>query len=421
MSFKGINNSALFARSNTAKAVLSACLVGMAFTTNASTPFQGTRAGGMASAFVGQADDPSAIAHNPAGLAFVKGTHVYQGITAIMPSTEYTDPTGETFKTETRIFLPPNLFASTDEWFDSVVVGVGMYSPFGIGGRKWSKTGPTRYISTLNQVATAAINPTVAFNVSPDFSFGFGVSYIYAKSEAERMLDQSAFNAPDAKVYLDGDGDGWSYNAGLMWKLDQLSFGLAYRSTTKVDLSGRGHISNIAEPLRNVFDGQDHITGFKADLELPDIISFGVSYRYSEDLTVNFDYEIYGWSTYDTVLLDFDNEVPAANFVDAPAVYDWKDAAQIKLGGEYKLNEQIALRAGYAYLEAQVPDHTLTPISPEGDQHNFSIGAGYKVGNMSFDAYYMYTEVEKRKANVILVGEYDNTLHFFGVGMNYTF
>jgi len=55
------------------------CLLFAATLCSASTPFQGGRAGGMASAFVGLADDSSAIAHNPAGLAFVDGTYLYAG------------------------------------------------------------------------------------------------------------------------------------------------------------------------------------------------------------------------------------------------------------------------------------------------------------------------------------------------------
>ncbi|MBW2186420.1 MAG: outer membrane protein transport protein, partial [Deltaproteobacteria bacterium] len=51
---------------------------------------QGAKAMGMANAFVAQADDPSAIFYNPAGIAFQSGTQVSLGVTVInVPETEF--------------------------------------------------------------------------------------------------------------------------------------------------------------------------------------------------------------------------------------------------------------------------------------------------------------------------------------------
>jgi long-chain fatty acid transport protein len=71
----------------------------------------------MGSAFVAIADDPSAILHNPAGLAQVKGTNIYSGVTAVIPSTEYKSPSGASEETDFKFFFSPYLYISSH--FDS--------------------------------------------------------------------------------------------------------------------------------------------------------------------------------------------------------------------------------------------------------------------------------------------------------------
>src|SRR5215468_7489467 len=51
---------------------------------------QGARGMGFAGAFTAQANDPSAIFHNPAGIAFLKGKQIYLGATLIHPSSDFT-------------------------------------------------------------------------------------------------------------------------------------------------------------------------------------------------------------------------------------------------------------------------------------------------------------------------------------------
>ena len=51
---------------------------------------QGAKAMAMGNAFAAQADDPSALAYNPAGIAFQKGTQVQLGSTTILvPQSAY--------------------------------------------------------------------------------------------------------------------------------------------------------------------------------------------------------------------------------------------------------------------------------------------------------------------------------------------
>jgi long-chain fatty acid transport protein len=127
----------------------------------------------------------------------LKGTNIYGGATAVIPSTTYTSPSGEEEKTEFQVFYPPNLYATSDFGMKDIGIGLGIFSPFGIGGRKWSTDGLTLYISTESMITTLWINPTVAYQVTPTLSIGADVEYMIARNEAKRMINQSALGAAD--------------------------------------------------------------------------------------------------------------------------------------------------------------------------------------------------------------------------------
>ena len=76
---------------------------------------QGARGMGFAGAFTAQANDPSAIFHNAAGIAFLKGKQFYFGGTLIHPSTTFTgaDPfpgASVTEKGDTSLLVPPAVY-----------------------------------------------------------------------------------------------------------------------------------------------------------------------------------------------------------------------------------------------------------------------------------------------------------------------
>jgi len=389
----------------------------------AGTPVHGSKAAGMGTAFVGVADDPSAIMHNPAGLTQLKGTNMYGGGTVVIPSTEYISPTGASEETDSRVFFPPHFYISSDFNMENIVLGLGIFSPFGIGGRYWSEDGLTRYISTESTIATITVNPTLAWQVTPKLSLGFGAYYLHSFNTAEKMLDQSMFGASDGKFSLEADGGGWGYNLGiLVAPLENLHFGFAFRSKVSVDQKGDAEIENIASALQPIFGGSQFKTDVETSVDLPEIVSFGIAYKPTTVLTLAFDVEWVKWSRFDQQTLDFKNEVPGAGFSDILIDLDWDDQWLIKFGLEYDLNESFALRTGYAFVESPVPDHTLAPANPDNDGHNFSIGCGYKFGKWILDAFYTVEIFKDRDVNNdILSGEYKNIAHFIGFSIGNKF
>jgi long-chain fatty acid transport protein len=388
----------------------------------AGTLVYGARAAGMAAAFTGVADDPSAVAHNPAGIIQLDGVNVYAGGTGIRISTEYQSPNDETAHSD-ETFPAMHAYFTTDLRSERFATGIGVYSPFGVGGRKWDSKGPTRYESVESYVGTLGIAPVAAFALSDELSLGGGPVVMYAESISESRVDQKLLGAPDASFRFEGDGVGFGFNAGLLYDPQgPLAFGLNYRSPTKVVLSGRAELENIAPVLRPLFGTEKFVTDAETELEFPQTVGLGVSWRATQRLLLALDLEWVNWSVWEDSKLDLDREIPAAGFTDPVTQLDWKDVLLARIGAEFSATEKLRLRAGYAFSEGMVPTSTLGPASPESDQHNISLGIGYSCSGWVIDAFYtaaFATEISSEKDSI--AGDYETLAQYAGISIGFSF
>jgi len=403
--------------------VLIFCLIPiMAATASAGGPIHGARAAGMGSAYIGVAEGPSAIAHNPAGLTQGEGTRVYGGVTVLTIDTEYEDPSGNKEETEAQFFFPPHLYVVSDFGTEDFDFGIGFHSIFGIGGRKWSREGLTRYQATEDNIVTFTINPTMAWEIAPWISVGVGADLMYARIDSERMIDQSAVGAGDARTNFEADGLGWGYNAGILVKMNEsVRLGFHYRSKIDVDYDGKMKITGVAPALQPVFGGSSFSTDVTTSSTFPEIYGIGLSYK-RNNLTAAFDVELVRWSSFDREKVDLENEVPAAGVTDGEQVFDWKDAWQYRAGIEYAATNKFVLRTGYAYVESPVPERTAGPGNPDSDQQSISIGGGYEFDPWLIDAFYQVSLYKTWTVdNNILSGTYKTVIYSGGVSVGYQF
>ena len=94
-----------------------------------------------------------------------------------------------------------------------------------------------------------------------------------------------------------------------------------------------------------------------------------------------------GWCSYDILKIKF--KEPVAGQTESKAVKNYEDSYSLRFGLEYKVNENLAVRAGYLRDNHAVPDEYVEPTLPESDRNLYSVGLGYKLNNVTFDAYYM--------------------------------
>ena len=102
---------------------------------------QGTAASGMGNAFSAQADDPSALHYNPAGMTQLRGVEFMTGALLSGGTTTFTSPTGVTatgdrdgslaWPPPTHLYLTANLKDLGIRAFGDLTAGIGVTVPFG--------------------------------------------------------------------------------------------------------------------------------------------------------------------------------------------------------------------------------------------------------------------------------------------------
>ncbi|NLH76015.1 MAG: hypothetical protein GX465_03145 [Acidobacteria bacterium] len=379
----------------------------------------GAAAMAMAGAFTSLAKDPSAIWHNPAGLAFLDGTRIMGGATFIVSSGSVVFPDypgAPKYDQIHKLFYPPNLYVS-HKVSDRVAVGIGVTSPFGLG-IEWPEPAsfPWRFLGTKSDMVTFNVNPTVAVKLSERFSLGAGVSFVFSKlTQSQVQLMPMGETLVEVPAEADVDGTAFAFNAGALYRGDGFRVGLSYRSRFTLDYSGS--ITLDVPVYETPFEG----TG-ETSFRFPDIMTLGLSFDLTKKLVWAVDLHYFLWSVYDGYT--FHIEVPdlaLAEDIVVPTL--WKDSWIARTGLEYLATGRLALRAGFAYDRTPQPAATMDSGLPDANRTTFTAGFGYTLGKVTLDFAYQYENFHERTSARpdIFQGTFDTRAHLFGVNLGYKF
>ena len=397
---------------------------------------QGAKAMAMGNAFAAQADDPSALAYNPAGIAFQKGNQFQIGTTTIIvPQTTFDGTTklsGATVVSEKAnrdIFIAPTVYATTSLESIPLSFGLGINS-FHPLAKRWDASSEFR--DAIQEISVKPINfqPTVAYRFDGlNLAVAAGFDITYAQVSLQKMAYTQlppalgGTYAELGSLGADATGVGYGYNFGLQWKpLKNLSFGAAYRSEIKLDLEGDANYLATTPIGQNAALGlaRKLKTTASTDITLPDALTLAVAWKPLEKLTLEFDAERTGWSSYKKLELKFGSSMAAFN--NKPDAKNWEDVWAYRFGAQYAATKNLDLRAGYAYDNSPTPDSTLSTELPDADRHNFSIGSGLHNEFGSLDLAYMWVHwVDRTVANAKEAGTFKSDAHLFSVAVTYKF
>jgi long-chain fatty acid transport protein len=383
----------------------------------------GASAMAQAGAFAARASDLSAIYFNPAGLAQLAGFHASIGGTGIMPTSSFESSTIPSVDMVKQTFVIPNVYASY-ALDNGLVVGAGFYTPFGLG-TEWPVDWAGRYYAVKADLHSYNLNPTIAYKVSDMLMVGAGFSYMWSNVKISYFVSPLV---PTGEATLDAKGNAWSANAGAIFKpTPDLSIGASYRHSTKTDLKGTAVFMNMG-PLTSFFPGGDGST----TIDFPNQIFAGVSYKLTQNLTLEFDYQWIGWSSYDTLVIQLPNG-PAYPLTQQPlqtttkAAKNWKDASMLRLGGEYRYNEW-AFRLGVLTDFTPQPARYVEPLLPDADRVEVTGGIGYEfMDHFTVDVAYQLIIFKDRTVTGptngdlnTFPGRYKNQANLGAVSLSYT-
>lgn len=412
--------------------IILACLM-VTYTITYSAGFgiyeHGAKAMAQAGAFTARADNASAIFYNPAGLSNIEGTQIYIGTTLIAPSAELTDMYGETYEAKSQIFYPSNLYIA-HRFTDNITAGFGVFNPFGLG-MDWGEDYSGRFIVTNNEITSFDLSPCISYKINDNISIGVGLDYLLTTLTQESKIDLGSVNSylegMEIKGSLEGDnGSGsFGFHLGLQAKLtDALKLGIRYKSGFTVDFDGTVKFKGIPNTgipeLDQILAGLFAETNLTTSVKLPAIATLGVAYDITDKLQAEFDLTWEGWSVYDKYTLDYDNPL----LPDREVIKNWDDTLSFRLGGQYMLNDNFALRAGYLFEQTAIPDETIEPGLPGADRHSIQLGLGYQNGPFTIDVAYMYIKFLDRDVTGNEYGydvTYKSSGNLFGFNFSYTF
>ena len=310
------------------------------------------------------------------------------------------------------IFFPPNLYITHSMEKLPLSFGIGFNSIYPLA-KRWKSNSPFR--DEIKEIAIKPFNiqPTVAYRLDRfNLSFAAGIDYTYAMVWLEKSPYMGTTGLGEMEI--EGDGDGWGYNLGILWKpIRQVSIGAAYRSEIKLDIDGDADFGSQLPGMGFSGDASTSIT-------LPDTWSFGIAVKPVERLTLEFDVDRFGWSSYDELKIKFDSRSTLGP--ESVADKDWKDCWAYRFGVQYSVTDNFDVRAGYAYDETPQPERTVGPELPDADRHNYTVGFGYKIGQATFDVAYMFVDFKDRKVdNSIQTGTYKSEAHLIAANLTYRF
>ncbi|MCU0647681.1 MAG: outer membrane protein transport protein [Gemmatimonadaceae bacterium] len=391
-------------------------------------------------------DDGSYIHWNPAAGTQLRGKVLGVGGTGISIDGAFTqDRTRQRFDAQVPVQVPPHLFASY-RYSPRVALGLGVYVPYGLTS-EWGEDFPGRFIARRATLQAITAQPTVSIDLIPgQFAIGAGVVINRTAVGLEQAIDLSSTTARAAqgatpavtfgqlgvpagtefaRANIDGNAFGYGFNVGARWTPDAAwSVGARYLSRVDVAIDGgdarfRQVSTGLVLPRNNPlgapggttidqlvapqFAGTGALTAQSASatIALPDQLSVGVAYTGVANTTLSADVIRFGWQAFETLPLDFAN----AATPDRELIEDYAASWSVRGGAERRYSNGWIVRGGLSWTQSPAPDATVTPLLPDMDRRNYSVGLGIPLSGLGtrwrLDASYLFVDTDGRRGRVV--------------------
>lgn len=358
---------------------------------------QGAAAAGQSNAFTAQADDPSAIYYNPAGMVQLRGVQAYFGTTLLGGSTSYKNSAGQSARGDfngsvaypppSNIYITANLkdIGVATPILSNMAVGIGLNFPFGTLYR-WPSNGPFATATTGAALQLLNIKPTVAYKISDRLALGVGLD-IYTFSSLigegqyeQRLLSSGGPGLPPAGTPLEinGKDTALGFNVSVMYTplinadgKPLANIGVIYRSQATLHLGGEFRAGGAL------------VSDASTTLVLPQVLTGGIALWPVRDRNrewkLEMDVDYTGWKSIRNLDVHLS---PTLGTIPFPQNY--RSGYTIMVGTEHKWlhpevlpNWEIALRGGYWHSQSPTPDSSFNPSVPDADNHSISVGLGF--------------------------------------------
>jgi long-chain fatty acid transport protein len=414
----------------------------------------GVKSTGKAGAFIGEADDWTAVHWNPAGLTQLEGASasfepgwIYLRIRDCNSVKNYNNANtaganqsalqGDTFLRIYRVAgtavepeqfeedtyvhrgLSPSSAAGGHIYLDPVTIGFGISTPAGLvtdwDGQTFDPTNSAlikaEYYAMLS---VTAYNLSIGTPITDWLSMGLGMNFLHMNAEirAKKRYLPSAASAIGAYTFdYKEKGSGWGYEPviGFMAKLtDDLQVGGVYRFGAKIQGGGYATAHHTAVNANE----ESH---YRYTYYYPSTIGLGAAYKPTKKLTLTSDWELTDWRKVNRKL-DFNRT--GVLLQDTDLDWEWKTSTNIAVGAEYQLNPRLALRSGIRYDQSPMSQNSVSVTNVvDVDKVWYTTGLLYEWKDLSLMTSYAYTYGDDTIRGV----KYSVLIHNVSAGVRYRF
>jgi long-chain fatty acid transport protein len=361
----------------------------------------GAASSAMSGASVARAWDASTVFYNPSGIAFLEdGAHFYGGVTLISAKNRWTgaEPkfSDEQHQSVDNIHHPIGIFF-TYQFSEKIYAGIGVTNPFGLGLEWREEDFPGRSIAYNTDLKSFYVSPVFAYKFTDTFSASVGLDIVFGEITLQRYVrvfdSEGSPGIEAAKTSIEGSSNiAYGFTASLQYREENLGLGFLYRHSIKNKLENAdatfSFLDSYARPV-----AETNLVNQKVNsaITFPNFFAVGVYYKFLENFGAEVDFMWYNWSVFDTLTLEFEDP---ALYTEIPEEYE--NSIQFRLGLHYDFAQNWQLRAGYIYDQTPQPIQSVSPLLPDNDRHDFSIGLGYTLNKWQFDLGYMLVDFGER-------------------------
>lgn len=389
-----------------------------------SPSLQGSAMAGAAAAN----NDVSALFNNPATLSTLKETQFYLGASEFLPniqmssgsaihtfnvpgipSSSFTAPVNgraHQNKVSKSAFIPNGSLGW--RFADKFSVGVAIVEPYYLSNH-YAQDSVVRFASVKSELNSVNINPSLAYQVSEQWSLGVGFQAQYLKTVFSNfngiytgLAPMDSLLAATRPSYLESDGWGYGYTLGGLYQPDEFTrVGISYRSQISTSLSGAGTqytlpgsevVSTTARTF--LFNGE---SGVDTHIKTPGVLALGLA-RDINDWTLKGSFQVNFWNRINNLRINMPATFETADVIPMK----WRNSWFAALGADYRYNSTWTARAGVAFDQTPTRDTRRDPRIPDQDRFWLNMGLSYFLNNhLSVDGAYSHIFMNDKTVKVL--------------------
>jgi long-chain fatty acid transport protein len=261
---------------------------------------------------------------------------------------------------------------------DRFTVGISLNTTYGNSIKPESQWRGS-FLTHTSKLRVLTATPSVAYKINNEWSVGFGLQVQYASARQFAFLPPAGA-AIGGISHADGVGVGWT--AGVTWTPTKTTqIGLGWRSFVDQPLKGKAVLGPLLAPSA------------EGTLNLPNRVNLSIRQGVSEKLDILGSVE---WQNYGRIgHAALKNLAPGMGALSV-LPFGYRDAWMFGLGGEYKYNQALTLRAGVAYEITPVSDAIRRVSLPDNDRLWLSTGFTYNVSErFAVNGSYSFLHIKK--------------------------